>query len=368
MLTLPGRPRIRDRKKAPVSTKTAAKRWGEQRERQLIQHYENPNASGDPDDTDDRPSVATKEVPTLAQFIPRYIEGYCKANRLRPSTLCQRETTSKNHLIPILGRKRLDRIKPEDIQRLKSERPDLSNVTVNQMLAMLSSVFNVAVEWEIIDKVPVKLKKLKEAPPDFEFYDVDEFDRLVLAAERLDSTNTLLTALLGGEAGLRCSEIRPLLWSDLELKQGRLTVSRAMWRSHEGPPKGGRSRTIPLAPRLHEALQTHRHLKAPHVLCTQRGSRPAASTVRRWLLTAQHAAGLPDRGPHVLRHTFCSHLAMAGKPAKAIQELAGHQSVTTTERYMHLAPQAARDAIEALRRPSNWRRCGDGPSSVIQIQ
>jgi integrase len=51
---------------------------------------------------------------------------------------------------------------------------------------------------------------------------------------------------------------------------------------------------------------------------------------------------------HVLRHTFGARLAMAGAPAKAIQEVMGHANLSTTERYMHLTPQAARDAIHRL--------------------
>jgi len=50
---------------------------------------------------------------------------------------------------------------------------------------------------------------------------------------------------------------------------------------------------------------------------------------------------------HKLRHTFCSHLAMRGAPAKSIQDLAGHESLSTTLRYMHLTP-SARDAAIAL--------------------
>ena len=53
---------------------------------------------------------------------------------------------------------------------------------------------------------------------------------------------------------------------------------------------------------------------------------------------------------HVLRHTFCSHLAVLGAPAKAVQELAGHADLTTTMRYMHLSPAARADAIELLNR------------------
>lgn len=53
-------------------------------------------------------------------------------------------------------------------------------------------------------------------------------------------------------------------------------------------------------------------------------------------------------GVHILRHTFCSHLAMRGAPARAIQELAGHQDLGTTQRYMHLSPAALEAAIRLL--------------------
>jgi len=62
---------------------------------------------------------------------------------------------------------------------------------------------------------------------------------------------------------------------------------------------------------------------------------------------AQRVAGI-DQGVHILRHTFCSHLAMKGAPARAIQELAGHADLSTTQRYMHLSPAATEDAIRLL--------------------
>ena len=62
-------------------------------------------------------------------------------------------------------------------------------------------------------------------------------------------------------------------------------------------------------------------------------------------------AGLANRGVHVLRHTFCSHLAMQGAPARAIQELAGHREIGTTQRYMHLTPAALDAAIRLLESP-----------------
>jgi len=73
------------------------------------------------------------------------------------------------------------------------------------------------------------------------------------------------------------------------------------------------------------------------------------------------------KGIHILRHTFCSLLAMRGAPARAIQELAGHADLTMTQRYMHLSPAALADAIRLLDRPGAKkvrRRGGDGVPDV----
>ena len=48
---------------------------------------------------------------------------------------------------------------------------------------------------------------------------------------------------------------------------------------------------------------------------------------------AARRAGVLRHGVHILRHTFCSHLAMRGAPARAIQELAGHKDLSMTQRY-----------------------------------
>ena len=71
------------------------------------------------------------------------------------------------------------------------------------------------------------------------------------------------------------------------------------------------------------------------------------------------SAKLKYRGVHVLRHTFCSHLAMRGAPARAIQELAGHADLRTTQRYMHPSPAALDAAIRLLELPPVRSRFGD---------
>lgn len=364
MLTFPGRPKFRERRKAPVRTKSAAKRWGEERERQIIQHFSNTDPSED--DEDDRPDLVKKEVPTLKEFIPRYMEGYCKANRHRPSTMERKRSSIRVHLIPKLGHKRLHRITAEDIQQLKASMSDMKANSANNIITLLKAILNVAVEWKVIPELPVKIKKLRESERELVFYDFDDYARLVAAAKAIDPRVHLVT-LLGGDAGLRRGEIIGLEWSDVDLVHGRVTIARSEYRGEVTSTKGHRSRTVPLSDALKEALRDHR-IGGPRVLYARKDQTPCESTVRNWLGLAQEAAGFSVSGLHCLRHSFCSHLAMRGAPARAIQKLAGHRSVVTTERYMHLSQVALEESIRLLNRRPVWRHRGDGDFPPLNIQ
>ena len=81
--------------------------------------------------------------------------------------------------------------------------------------------------------------------------------------------------------------------------------------------------------------------------------------LRRWLASAQRLAGLKVTGNlYTLRHTFCSHHAMAGSSVLAIKEMAGHKHLSTTMRYMHLSPNHMDEAVVLLERKR--ARFGDG--------
>jgi integrase len=159
-----------------------------------------------------------------------------------------------------------------------------------------------------------------------------------------------LVVLLAGEAGLRRGEITALEWGDVDLKKRQLCVQRAVWQGHTEAPKGGRHRYVPLTQRLTAALQAGRHLRGPLVFCDRRGTALNEKIIGDHVDHAARAAKLKSRGIHILRHTFCSHLAMRGAPARAIQELAGHADLRTTQRYMHLSPAALESAIRLLER------------------
>jgi integrase len=150
-----------------------------------------------------------------------------------------------------------------------------------------------------------------------------------------------------------------LEWRDVDLHKRQLCVQRSEWKGHVTVPKGGRLRYVPLTIRLATALRDHRHLTSKRVLCQPDGSSMSADIVKHHVERAARRAQMAQNGVHRLRHTFCSHLAMRGAPARAIQELAGHQDLTTTQRYMHLSPAALDSAIRLLDAPGVPRSFGD---------
>ena len=359
--TYPDGTPLRQRVKAPVESKSAAKRWGEAREAELLK-APSPKARAEQE-------RQHKEVPTVREFGPRYIDNHARADRLKASTVDWIEKTYRTHLYPKLGDKRLDAIDDEDVQLLKAQLAHRNRKTVNNVLGVLGHTLKTAVRWKVLDRVPCSVTMLKTSAALPKFYDFDEYSRLVDAARALDA-RTHLVVLLGGDAGLRRGEMMALRWVDVDFRRRHLQVQEAVWerkrRDGQGhdritdTPKGGRSRIVPLTEALLQALQAHRHLRGEQVLFGDDG-RPAMSFfLRRLIGSAQKRAGLRATGGlHILRHTFCSHLAMRSAPAKAIQELAGHANLTTTMRYMHLSPAARQDAIQLLNTRGEARIFGE---------
>jgi site-specific recombinase XerD len=110
----------------------------------------------------------------------------------------------------------------------------------------------------------------------------------------------------------------------------------------------GRTRSVRAADReLSEGLRQTRSLKGRRVVCDKKGQPLTQKEVQVIMRRVGRRANVKP-GVHILRHTFCSHLAMRGAPTKAIQELAGHQDLSTTQQYMHLSPAALDAAIRLL--------------------
>ena len=336
---LPNGTRARSRTRKHTS-KSAALRWGLARERELL--VDRPQA--------EKEVLAPKGVvPTLEGFAERFVDGYARANRQKPSAIASKERILRVHLVPRLGSQRLDTIRSEDVQGLKRALGGKAPKTVNNVLSVLNTLLKTAVEWDVIEHLPCAIRLLPVPKSSAMFHDFDDFERLVGVASKMEWQAHLIV-LLGGEAGLRCGEMKALQWLDVDLKKRQICIQRSDWEGHVTAPKGGRLRYVPLTMCLVAALQTHRHLLGPLVICTDDGRPLTQRVVQGYVRRAARKAQLRHGGVHILRHTFCSHLAMRGAPARAIQELAGHQDLSTTQRYMHLSPAAIEGAIRLLDR------------------
>jgi integrase len=325
-----GRP-FRERRRLANCSKTVARHWGQERERHLLQHG---------------PPQPKKEVPTLKEFAPRLLD-HARANRQKPSGIAAKSSIIERHLIPILGTRRLDAISSTDIQIVKGRLQDRAPKTVNNVLGVLSVLLNRATEFGVIDRVPCPIALLSTPKSNIRFYDFGEYERLLAQAEQ-ESHQAYVTALLGGDAGLRRGEMAVLEWPDVDLDKRQICVQRSIWNGHITVPKGGRLRYVPMTVQLTAALRKQRHLRSRRVLCTPEGESLTPKMVADVVRRAARRAQLVETGSHILRHTFCSHLAMRGAPARAIQELAGHQDIRTTERYMHLSRATLDASIRLL--------------------
>jgi integrase len=251
-IPLPSGGKHRERTRLSVTSKSAARRWGEDRERNLLIHG---------------PPRPTKEVPTLREFAPRFLDGHARANQQKPAGIAHKDTVLRIHLVPQLGDERLNAITTEDVQRLKQRLSSKAPKTVNNVLTVLHTLLRKAVEWDVIEQVPCTIRLLRIGARSVDFYDFDEYERLVTAASATADT-ALAIVLLGGDAGLRAGEMRALRWTDIDLTKGQIRVECSDWRGHvtttmglirfRGPfPKGGYDVHDGRHPNETEATQFH---------------------------------------------------------------------------------------------------------------
>lgn len=156
-----------------------------------------------------------------------------------------------------------------------------------------------------------------------------EVDRLLAAVESVMHRAVMLVMYA---AGLRVTEACRLQIVDVDSKRMLIHV-------HNG--KGGRDRYVPLAAELLGVLRLYFRSVRPVGPQLFPGNEPdgcvSAAVIRASLKNAVKVAGLKKRvTPHVLRHTFATHLLELGTDIRVIQMLLGHKSIGTTARYTQL--------------------------------
>ncbi len=233
--------------------------------------------------------------------------------------------------------------------------------TVNLYRTILGQVFTHAIQvWDYIDSNPVlKVKRLKEYPREPVILSKSDIERLLDEVE--DNPLLHLFTLTAYETGARSqSEVLTLRWEDLEWTGGGWVNIK----SEEGKrTKSGKSRSVPMSPRLAQALKEHEMqyrlaIGSKWVFChlvprvskkgevrTHRGDR-----IERmyWGFKAAclRAGLLPDVRPHDLRHTRITHLLADGHSVVKVKEMMGHADIATTMKYTHLVREDLRELVE----------------------
>jgi len=135
-------------------------------------------------------------------------------------------------------------------------------------------------------------------------------------------------------SGLRLSELASLCWEQIDLGSGMVTVTG----------KGNRSRMVPVGRIAVKALLEWRKARGqfasfeePHVFVSQRGNPIATRTIQARIRYWAKRQGIPQNiYPHLLRHSFASHMLESSGNLRAVQELLGHADISTTQIYTHL--------------------------------
>ncbi len=189
-----------------------------------------------------------------------------------------------------------------------------------------SSMFAAAVRWGVVAANPVELVPVPRRPRPLPRHLAEEQAlALVGEAERAEALrDAALLALLYG-AGLRVSEAVGLRVQDVRLDEGRVRVRG----------KGGKERQAHLPPHARELVGRWLEVRpaAGDALFPGRRGHLSVRTAQRIVARWARAAHADDATPHRLRHSFATHLLAAGASLRAIQELLGHASLATTERY-----------------------------------
>lgn len=219
---------------------------------------------------------------------------------------------------------------------LASIHKELTKSSAGRKLAAIRSLFRFLLRRGIINKNPAELVSTPKKEKKLPFHlNVDEITTLVEAPklpEELPSRDRAILETLYS-SGLRVSELTGLDVKGVDLLAGTVRVSG----------KGGKERIVPLGSKAIKSLEEYLELRgnpgihAPLFINSRGGRltrRSVARIVDKYML---HLETMKKASPHTLRHTFATHLLEGGADLRSIQEMLGHASLSTTQKYTHVS-------------------------------
>jgi len=212
--------------------------------------------------------------------------------------------------------------------------------TINRDLSVLKHMLKKAVEWQMVPeevlKGIAKVGKLPENNRRLRYLSKEECGKLIEKCK--DHVKPIVITALN--TGMRRGEILSLTWDRIDLTHGFILLDVT---------KNGERREIPINATVRAQLEelAMRNVDGHRHVFHDKTGKPYLD-VKRSFLKACSDAGITDFHFHDLRHTFASHLVMAGVDLTTVKELLGHKDITMTLRYAHLAPEHKAKAVEIL--------------------
>ena len=181
-----------------------------------------------------------------------------------------------------------------------------------------------------------------------EVLSIEEIDQLISAIDMSKSESHRNRAIIETlySCGLRVSELVNLRFSDLFFEEGFIRVIG----------KGNKERLVPVSTSVereinlyNDHIRRHQQIRSGNeniVFLNRRGAQLTRVMIFTIIKNLADSIGLKKSiSPHTFRHSFATHLIEGGANLRAIQEMLGHESITTTEIYTHLDQRFLRDAI-----------------------
>lgn len=287
-----------------------------------------------------KPDAATgsHEAARLPPAVTHYLQHLAAERRLSPHTVAayQRDLTE---LVELAGGKPLDALAVGDVRSaiLKLRSRSLSARSVARMLSSWRGFYRFACRRAGYAGNPcVGLRPPKAAKALPETLTPDACTHLLDAAAPDGALELRDRAMfeLFYSSGLRLAELVGLDLGDVDLKTGEAQVTG----------KGRKTRIVPVGAQALAALAAWLPLRAglvredtPALFLSQRGGRLTPRSVQLRLDRWATRAGLGQRvHPHLLRHAFATHVLQSSGDLRAVQEMLGHASISTTQVYTHL--------------------------------
>jgi integrase len=292
-------------------------------------------------------------APTVKEFSKRFEREIGTICAEKPATVSfYAEKVRRLLADPIMAASPLDAIDEAVIGAYKQRRTrqrsrygtPVSPASVNRELATLRRMLRLAQEWKVLDRVP-RVRMLR-GEKSREFVVSHKLEPVYLAALSQPLKDIAILIL---EAGLRVGEAVGLDWTDVHL-QPAVHARYGYIRIRKGKSKNAK-RNLSLSERAAEMLRDRK--KASKSIWVFPGDSDEAPILGTSLdhqhAKVREALKLPAEFVlHSLRHTMLSRLGEAGADVFSIMRIAGHSSVTVSQRYVHPTPEGLERAFERL--------------------